>query len=87
MAEEQVETLQMELATLKERVEELTIDLEVFQHDREGSSFFLLFMVLCPMLVEKMYEDSPTSENQGVNSVEAAQLEKHNERLKEALVK
>lgn len=64
MAEEKCEALQQEVDALKEKVEELTLDLEIVRGEKEEGG-----------------------QGEGVSSVEFVQLEKHNERLKEALVK
>ena len=62
MAEERVEVLQQELDLMKDKVEELSLDIEVYKQDRTGAGA----------------ESGP---------VETVQLEKQNERLREALVK
>jgi len=64
MAEEKCDSLQQEIDSLKEKVEEMTLDLEILRGEKEQGG-----------------QASSTS------SVEFVQLEKQNERLKEALVK
>ena len=67
MAEERCDALQQELDALKEKVEELTLDLEILRGEKE--------------------EEGGGGAAVATSSVEYFQLEKHNERLKEALVK
>jgi len=64
MAEEKSDSLQQEVDALKEKVEEMTLDLDILRGEKEEGG-----------------QASSTT------SVEFVQLEKQNERLKEALVK
>lgn len=69
MAEEKAENLQQEVNLLKDKIEEISVDLEVFK--KEGD------------LLSRASE----VEGDGKPTIEVLQLEKQNERLKEALVR
>lgn len=69
MAEERAENLQQEVNVLKDKIEEISVDLEVFK--KEGD------------LLSRASE----VDGDGKPTVEVLQLEKQNERLKEALVR
>ncbi|CAG8532048.1 11587_t:CDS:10 [Diversispora eburnea] len=69
MAEEKAENLQHEVDLLKEKVEEISVDLNVFKNEGD------------------MVNQSSCNGDSSRPSVEIIQLEKHNDRLKEALVR
>ncbi|TPX35279.1 hypothetical protein SmJEL517_g02234 [Synchytrium microbalum] len=73
VAEEKTESLQSEVEALKEKVEELSLDLEVMKEEASMNPGEQ------PQPAEGADESRPT--------VEIVQLERQNERLKEALVK
>ncbi|CAJ0755710.1 15757_t:CDS:2 [Entrophospora sp. SA101] len=66
MAEEKAENLQHEVNLLKEKIEEISVDLNVFK--QEGD------------MINQI-------DGEGRTTLETIQLERHNARLKEALVK
>lgn len=91
MAEERAENLQQEVNVLKDKIEEISVDLEVFK--KEGGKFQLSFndTSICNSNISNSTTDllSRASEvdGDGKPTVEVLQLEKQNERLKEALVR
>lgn len=91
MAEERAENLQQEVNVLKDKIEEISVDLEVFK--KEGGKFQLSFndTSICNSNMSNSTTDllSRASEvdGDGKPTVEVLQLEKQNERLKEALVR
>ncbi|KAI9468505.1 MAG: dynein associated protein-domain-containing protein [Benjaminiella poitrasii] len=68
MAEERAESLQQETNTLKDRIEEISIDLDVLKK-------------------EKDILNKPPDLSESRTPLEVIQLERHNERLKEALLR
>ncbi|KAJ3186612.1 hypothetical protein HDU85_007432 [Gaertneriomyces sp. JEL0708] len=74
MAEEKAESLQAEVRALEERIEELSLDLEVIKQEQELGN-----------VSHVPHSDGDNSEERP--AVELVQLERQNERLKEALVR
>ncbi|KAI8647403.1 dynein associated protein-domain-containing protein [Parasitella parasitica] len=72
VAEERAESLQQETNMLKERMEEISIDLDILKKEAD--------------ILNKPPELSPAS-NEERTPLEIVQLERHNERLKEALLR
>ena len=71
VAEEKVESLEAELEVLKDRVEELSLEVEVLKEESEFNS----------------NEEVDTENKAPVSSIDFVQLEKQNERLKDALMR
>ncbi|TPX62678.1 hypothetical protein PhCBS80983_g00367 [Powellomyces hirtus] len=74
MAEEKADTLQAEVSALEEKIEELSLDLEVLKQEAEEP-------------VSQQARDITEVSSEPRSSVVSTQLERQNERLKEALVK
>ncbi|CEP07590.1 hypothetical protein, partial, partial [Parasitella parasitica] len=73
VAEERAESLQQETNMLKERMEEISIDLDILKKEAD--------------ILNKPPELSSSAGNEERTPLEIVQLERHNERLKEALLR
>lgn len=85
MAEEKAETAETELEELKENLAVIQVEIEVLKGEQGTLSRILLFFWIPGLALTDSIKSGP--EAPGKNSLAFIQLEKQNERLKEALIK
>ena len=85
MAEEKVETAETELEELKENLAVIQVEMEVLKGEQGSLSRIMSFSGFSGLALTDSIKSGP--EIPGKNSLAFIQLEKQNERLKEALIK